>query len=261
MLRGGGLLANGRQEVKKAGISSNVIAHLLRNLGFVLKRSFLGYGVIIWQVFIRILRYNGSKAVGRIVKISPLLGEEFIRGQEVRQARGQACFEDRKVRRYEGRLFTVKSLSSYPPTLLSSDNDPLPSPPPREGACSCKTNLQSNNCHCERQNGASQSHNLCNINEITTSNALHSPRNDIENLCNTQYGGLSGTLSYNDIESSCNTQCDGWNGYVLPQSLPQGREAEKSTSRFTLHTSLKKRAAFTLAEGATHVPPLRWLKF
>ena len=37
------------------------------------------------------------------------------------------------------------------------------------------------------------------------------------------------------------------------QSLAQGREAEKSTSRFTLHTSLKKRAAFTLAEGATHV--------
>ena len=30
--------------------------------------------------------------------------------------------------------------------------------------------------------GASQSHNLCNINEITTSNALHSPHNDIENL-------------------------------------------------------------------------------
>ena len=32
------------------------------------------------------------------------------------------------------------------------------------------------------------------------------------------------------------------------QSLAQGREAEKSTSRFTLHTSLKKQAAFTLAE-------------
>ena len=70
--------------------------------------------------------------------------------------------EGRKIRRYEGRLFTVKSLFSFPPTLLSSDNP-------------------------------------------------------------------------------------------LPHSLPQGRKAEKSTSRFTLHTSLKKRAAFTLAEGATHV--------
>ena len=70
--------------------------------------------------------------------------------------------EGRKIRRYEGRLFTVKSLFSFPPTLLSSDNP-------------------------------------------------------------------------------------------LPHSLTQGRKAEKSTSRFTLHTSLKKRAAFTLAEGATHV--------
>ena len=85
------------------------------------------------------------------------LGEGFIGCQEVRKARGQAGLEDRKVRRYEDRLFTVKSLSFYPPTLLSSDNP-------------------------------------------------------------------------------------------LPQSLPQWREAEKSTSRFTLHTSLKKQVAFTLAE-------------
>ena len=59
--------------------------------------TFLGDGVIIWQVFIRILRYYGSKAVGRTVKIFPLLGEEFIRGQEVRQVRGQAGLEGRKV--------------------------------------------------------------------------------------------------------------------------------------------------------------------
>ena len=67
--------------------------------------TFLGDGVIIWQVFIRILRYYGSKAVGRTVKIFPLLGEEFIRGQEVRQVRGQAGLEGR--RRYEGRLFKL----------------------------------------------------------------------------------------------------------------------------------------------------------
>ena len=30
---------------------------------------------------------------------------------------------------------------------------------------------------------------LCIINEITTSNAAHSPRNDIESLCNTQVTG------------------------------------------------------------------------
>ena len=34
----------------------------------------------------------------------------------------------------------------------------------------------------------------------------------------------------------------------LPQSLPQGREAEKRASLLTIHTSLKKQAAFTLAE-------------
>ena len=85
-------------------------------------------------------------------------GEGFIRGQEARKAIGQAYLEDRKVRRSEGRLFTVKSLSSYPPNVLSSDNP-------------------------------------------------------------------------------------------LPQSLPQGRAAEKRASLLTLHPSLKKRAAFTSAES------------
>ena len=147
---------------------------------------FFGDGVIIWQFFIRMLGYYGAKAVGSIVKklcktqvtdgtaTLPLSlcdreqlltservirdsGEGFIGCQEVRKARGQAGLEVKKLRRYDGRLFTVKSLSFYPPTLLSSDNP-------------------------------------------------------------------------------------------LPQSLPQGREAEKSTSRFTLHTSLKKQVAFTLAE-------------
>ena len=121
-------------------LQKHKIAHLLRNLEFVIKRS-------------------RNKCAMTVLNIQSLvfLGEGFIRCQEVRKARGQAGLEDRKVRRYEGRLFTVKSLSSYPPTLLSSDNP-------------------------------------------------------------------------------------------LPQSLPQWREAEKSTSRFTLHTSLKKQVAFTLAE-------------
>ena len=99
---------------------------------------FLKEGVSICQLFIQILGYYGSKAVGRTVKIYP-----------------------------------------------------LPSPPPREGACSRKSNPQITG---ERQNGASQSHNLCNINEITTSNASHSPRNDIENSCKTQVSGAAATL-------------------------------------------------------------------
>ena len=93
------------------------------------------------------------------------------------------------------------SLPSCHLNFCSSDNDPLPSPPPREGACSRKSYLRSNNCHCERQNGAS-----------------HSPRNDIENLCNTQYGGWSGTLPCNDRTSSCKTQVSGA-AATLPLSL------------------------------------------
>ena len=140
----------------KASVSQvvyiNVIAHLLRNLEFVLKRS---------RTMCAMTGFN-------ILSLAPWgegvrrTGEGLVGCQEARKARGQAGLEDRKVRRYEGRLFTVKSLSSFPPTLLSSDNP-------------------------------------------------------------------------------------------LPQSLPQGREAEKSTSHFTLHTSLKKRTAFTLTEGATHI--------
>ena len=77
------------------------------------------------------------------------------------------------------------------------------------------SNFQANACHCERQNGASQSHNLYNINEITTSNASHSPRNDIEDSCKTQVVNGTATFPRNDIESSCNTQYGGWSG-TLP---------------------------------------------
>ena len=35
-------------------------------------------------------------------------------------ADGQASLEGRKIRRYEGKLFTLTSLSSNPTTLLSS---------------------------------------------------------------------------------------------------------------------------------------------
>ena len=73
-------------------------------------------------------------------------------------------------------------------------------------------------CHCERQNGASQSHNSCNINGITTQTSF--AHNDKESLCNTQVSGAAAALPRND----------------------------KLSSRFTLHSSLKICAAFTLAE-------------
>ena len=42
-----------------------------------------------------------------------------------RKPRRPANLEGRKIRRYEGKLFSVNSLSSNPPTLLSSNNQPL----------------------------------------------------------------------------------------------------------------------------------------
>ena len=123
--------------------------------------------------------------------------------------RRTGCQEVKPLSVLRTKITSVTSLPSCPLTLRSSDNDPLPCPPPREGACSRKSNPQANNCHCERQNGASQSHNLCNTNEITTSNASHSPRNDIESLCKTQVVDGTATFPRNDIENLCKTQVSG----------------------------------------------------
>ena len=71
----------------------------------------------------------------------------------------------------------------------------------------------------------------------------------VKKLCKTQVADGTATSSHNNLQSSCNTQCVGWSG-----TLPLARKGRgKYTSRFTLHSSLKKHAAFTLAEGATHV--------
>ena len=125
---GGGLLADRGQEVRKAGVYSNVIAHLLSNLEFVIKRS-------------------RNKCAMTVLNIQSLvfLGEGVIRCQEARKTRGQASLEDRKVRRYEGKLFgsrrtgcqdvkllsvlrtkitSVISLPSCPPNFCSSDCTP-----------------------------------------------------------------------------------------------------------------------------------------
>ncbi len=98
-------------------------------------------------------------------------------------------------------------------------------------------------CHCERQNGASQSHNNCNMNKITTSNAPHSPRNDKESLCKTQVSGAAASCSL-AFNGPTVDVCNG--STILPPSLcPQLARAtlprnDKFSSRFTLHASLKK---------------------
>ena len=65
------------------------------------------------------------KPVGIIVKIFPLSGDVlrerlFCHSELVSES--HSYFEEKKLRRYEGRLFTLTSQSSNPPTLLSSNN-------------------------------------------------------------------------------------------------------------------------------------------
>ena len=192
-----------------------------------------------------------------IIKFFPLLGEGL---------RERVLLEDRKLGRYEARLFTVTTPflpllwkykmmgnNQYPPqpylTRFAINRygfafHPLQSERSliREGA----------SCHCE---GAKLS--------VIADSAADPQSQDSEML---KHGGQS------DVQDDTNP---------LPQSLPQGREVKRFSSRFTLHTSLKKtyrpnvlspyrlknklsslctlhsslkkRAAFTLAEGATHV--------
>ena len=52
-------------------------------------------------------------------RIQPMMADGC---QEVRMS---SNLDGKKIRRYEGKLFTLKSLSSNPPTLLSSNNQPL----------------------------------------------------------------------------------------------------------------------------------------
>ena len=195
--------------------------------------AFFGDGVIIWHVFIEILRYYGTKAVGSLEKFlckpnvlagtatyhlslcerEQLLtservirdaGEGFIGSQKARKVRCQVGLEAKKVG-----LFTAKSLSSYPPTLLSSLLHPTLPLPIRGG----------------------------------NEKALNSP-SDRTSSCNTQVAGAAATLPKRPYSQNM----------IKPLTLTLSRKGRgKCTSLLTLHPSLKKQAAFTLAEGATHV--------
>ena len=89
------------------------------------------------------------------------------------------------------------------------------------------------------------------MNEITTSNAPHSHRNDKKSLCKTQVSGAAASCSL-AFNGPTVDVCNG--STILPPSLcPQLARAtlprnDKFSSRFTLHPSLKQKAAFTLSE-------------
>ena len=113
-------------------------------------------------------------------------------------------------------------------------------PPIGEGAaqfCHCEgathvdmldNSCQFPHCHCEGVKRPSQSQDICNNDEITTSNAPHSPRNDKFSSRFTLHPSLKKTYR--------------------PNVLSSYRLKNKHSSRFTLHTSLRRKAAFTLAE-------------
>ena len=89
------------------------------------------------------------------------------------------------------------------------------------------------------------------MNEITTSNAPHSHRNDKKSLCKTQVSGAAASCSL-AFNGPTVDVCNG--STILPPSLcPQLARAtlprnDKFSSRFTLHSLLRRKAAFTLAE-------------
>ena len=120
--------------------------------------------------------------------------------------RERVLLEDRKLGRYEARLLTVTN--PFLPLLgkykMMGNNQYPPQPSLiREGGGA--------SCHCE---GAKLS--------VIADSAADPQSQDSEML---KHGGQS------DVQDDTNP---------LPQSLPQGREVKRFSSRFTLHTSLKK---------------------
>ena len=151
----------------------------------------------------RCTEVKSHRCEANIVKFSPLSGEGL---------RERVNLEGRKIGWYEYRLFSV---THHILPFLGKDNrmgnNQYPPQPSliKEGELPLFVIADSE--------AAPQSHNNCNMNEITTSNAPHSPRND--------------------------TKCT-----YRPNVLSSYRLKNKFSSRFTLHSSLNKRAAFTLAE-------------
>ena len=182
-------------------LQKHKIAHLLRNLEFVIKRS-------------------RNKCAMTVLNIQSLVffGDGFIGCQEVRKARGQAGLEDRKVRRYEGRLFTVKSLFSNCRRLPSYSDI----------TSSCKTQVS----------GAAAT--------------LHQRKEGIDLLIPSLEGRGSEGVGENQPLPQPSRLGKGakptYSQNMISTLTLSRKRRGQSTSRFTLHTSLKKQVAFTLAE-------------
>ena len=154
---------------------------------------------------------------------------------------------------YAGRLFTLKSLSSNPPTLLSPQIAPLSNSLPK-GARGQKDipSLEGRGSKVEGENDNQPSPQpspigdgaICHPELVSGSQEMQKHRGQ------------------SDVQKILKPVQDDRTNHPLSQSLPRGTEAEKLTSLFTLHSSLKRtyrpnvltsyrlkrKAAFTLAE-------------
>ena len=121
-----------------------------------------------------------------------------------------------------------------------------------EGGYFRKSDLRGNNCHCELENGASQSHNLCNnINEITTSNASHSPRNGIEDSCKPQVA--DGTATIHPFSNSIPNGTRGIDFVSLIPSLEgRGNKGVGENQPSPQPSPIGERVSNTLNHGVLH---------
>ncbi len=169
-------------------------------------------------------------------------GEGFIGSSEVKRSRGQAIYVILNL--FQNLVFRCKDAKRR---RRKASIEKL-FPPIGEGAaqfCHCEgathvdmldNSCQFPHCHCEGVKRPSQSQDSCNNDEITTSNASHSTSN------NTRQSYIYKILKQvqDDIYSLKRT--------YRPNVLSSYRLKNKFSLRFTLHSSPKKRAAFTLAE-------------
>ena len=158
-------------------------------------------------------------------RIQPMMAD---RGQEVRRS---SNLDGKKIRRYEGRLFTLKSVFSNLPTLIFFLNklDCFGSNEPRNDKASlCNTKVWRVERHAPER-----------IQPMMADRGQEVRRSD--NLDGKKIRRYEGKLfSVNSLSSN------------PPTLLPSTNHSGGNTSLIPTY-GLKKRTAFTLAEGATHV--------
>ena len=146
-----------------------------------------------------------------------MVRSRLLKLTEVKRSGCQAIIINKSLDNFTNSPINETSLPSCPPGFCSSDlTHPFTSPPLKGG---------------EKENSPQ----LSLIKEGATLSVIADSEADPQSQDSEllKHGGQS------DVQDDTNP---------LPQSLPRGRDVKRSSSLFTLHSSLKKRTAFTLAE-------------